>query len=303
MSRKISTIIILLCACAIRSWACPSPGNIEGVAFTAGETLNIRVIEEMGIENVNYFIDGDSVTAGIRYLSHYSSQAMVFIGHYGMSYQEGQPLNCMGVILPLPDTADEFTSIGKETFDFAAAVTVELRWLTEYSVLSLPEEVISAIDSALTKATNGGGQYWTHANSVLGYNSWFNYDSTNHKWSEAGEDGVNGVEGVLGGIRGEQGLHGCSVISPGVTVPPASLETTAISRSRSAAHQSTHRLRLNHFRNGDLAVHLPPAAKAGRRLSIYNCRGVVMYRTTVATGLTSIQVKGLPRGRYFGRLK
>jgi hypothetical protein len=163
----------LVCAWAIRSWACLPPVNIEGVAFTADEILNIQILIESGTEGINCYIDSDGDAVGIRYMSHYNSHAMVFIGNYGMSYQKDLSLNCMGIVLPLPDSADFYTPLERENFDFAIAVVTELAWLAENNVIALTDEKLAEINEALSGAVNGGNQYWTHADMVLGYNSWF----------------------------------------------------------------------------------------------------------------------------------
>ena len=137
MQKVVLLVSVFVLSCFYQLWACPSPANIEGVAFTSGESLNIEVLMDMGTENVNYFIDGDSLVSGIRYMSHYDPQTMVFIGNYGMSYQQGIRMACMGIILPLPDSADEYMSIDKATFNFAAAVKAELEWLVDNDVVDL----------------------------------------------------------------------------------------------------------------------------------------------------------------------
>ena len=294
----------VICTWAVSSWACLSPGNIVGVAFTAGETLDIAVITGMGTEGVNYFIDGDSVSTGIRYMSHYDPKAMVFVGHYGMSYQQNLPLSCMGVILPLPDTADEYAPIDKASFDFAAAVTAEIRWLVENGVVTLSEKTVHSIDSALSNADNGGSQYWTHAHSVLGYNSWYDHDSVEGTWASGGGGGVNGVSGVDGvkEVRESQSLSGCSVISPDVAVPPSGLNTTAVSFRQRAGCGNAQHFRIHHAGNSALTVRFSSPVRDGQKLSIFNCRGEVLSATKLHAGLKSITIEGLPYGRYFGQL-
>jgi hypothetical protein len=288
----------LVCAVTIRSWACLGPSNIEGVAFTADEVLNIEIIRTAGTENVNYYIDGESEPVGIRYMSHYDSRAMVFIGNYGLSYQNDIPLNCMGIILPLPDTGDHYVTVEKTEFDFAAAVITELRWLAANEVLSLTEAMIARIDSSLAKTSNGGSQYWTHTNTVLAYNSWYTYDTTEHKWAGAdlGVDGVRGVSGV-------NGVWGCSAINPDVAVPPEGLDPTSVARNYLSINGNRARqFRLSHFSGSGLTVSIPQNGEI-RRLTIFNCKGAVVCRRQMLPGVRTVKISGLPWGMYTGRLK
>ena len=290
----------LLCVFTIRSWACVSPTNIEGVAFTADEVINIAIVRAAGTENVNYFIDGESEPVGIRYMSHYDSRAMVFVGNYGLSYQNNIPLNCMGIILPLPDTGDHHATIENAEFDFTAAVITELRWLAANEVIVLTEAMIARIDTSLAIVNNGGNQYWTHANTVLAYNSWYNYDTTENKW--AGTD--EGVEGVRG-VSAINGVWGCSAINPEVEIPPESLDPTSVAQSRpSLCGNRSRQFRFSHFTGSCLTVTVPQQNTGGMRtLTIFNCKGAAVCRRQVLPGMRAVKISGLPWGMYTGRLK
>ncbi|MBN1577079.1 MAG: hypothetical protein JW913_11030 [Chitinispirillaceae bacterium] len=309
--RKVLFAAVTVVALVMRSWACPSPENIEGVAFTSGETINLSKLMEMGEENVNYFKDGAAPAVGIRYRSHYDSRAMVFVGNYGLSYQQGIRMACMGVILPLPDTADEYAPIDTAAFNFNAAVKMELEWLVYCDVLSLSDDMIARIDSTFTSimeisfartgvARNGGMQYWTHATSVLGYNSWYDYDSTTGTWAGIGA-GVNGVDGVEG-VKGVYGLRGCSVINPGVGIPPEGLETTAIAAKKHAKTGRMQSLVVRHLGDGGLVAFLPRPMNSGATLVVIDCKGAAVCKKHVHAGMKSIYIRGLARGHYNVRL-
>ncbi len=295
---KVSLFILVLFMCAFRTWACLGPANIEGVALTSGETLNLQKLMQMGIEDVNYFRDGDASAAGIRYMSHYDSRAMVFVGTYGMSFQQNMQMACMGVILPQADSTSVYSPIEKATFDFAAAVKTEIEWLAYNGVVNVAAASIAQIDSALSKAENGGMQYWTHAHSTLAYNSWYTYDSSSGTWRGNGADGVNGVQGV----KGTDELAGCSIIKPGVGVPPAGLGTTAITTNRNAVINRIQPLSVRHTGDGGLIVFLPQTARAGEQLFVIDCRGAVARKKELQAGSVSLYIGGLAPGHYNVRL-
>jgi hypothetical protein len=296
--RKVALTILMISTYAFQAWACLGPANIEGVALTSGETLNLQKLMLLGTENVNYFKDGDASAAGIRYMSHYDSRAMVFIGTYGMSYQQNMQMVCLGVILPLADSASVYSPIEKTTFNFAAAVKTELEWLSYNGVVNLSAETIAKIDSALSKAYNGGEQYWTHAHSALAYNSWYTYDSSSGTWRGNGADGVNGVQGV----KGTDELAGCSIIKPGVGVPPAGLGTTAITTKKNTVNNRMHSLSVRHTGDGGLIVFLPQAARPGEQLLVIDCRGAVVRKKDLNAGSASLYIEGLAHGHYNARL-
>jgi hypothetical protein len=176
--------------------ACPGPSNIEGVTFTNGETLNLEVLTALGEEGVHYLLDNNNGHQSVRYVSSYNAEALVYIGNYGLSYMAGMALPCMGIILPPREGSDSYTRIEREQFDFAAALCHELRWLQRTGVVGMDSPTIAAIDSTLTALGNGGLNYWTHARTVLGYNSWYTYDTVSGTWGGTGE----GVDGVKGGL-------------------------------------------------------------------------------------------------------
>jgi hypothetical protein len=289
MRIKIASFIIV--SVVLSAWCCMSPANLEGVAFTSGETLHVENLMKLGMENINYFKDGNDSAVGIRYISHYDSRAMVFVGTYGMSYQQSLPLNCMGVIFPLDSALQK---IDTNVFDFATAVKTELEWLVAQKVLTLSAETMFRIDSALSKASNGGVQYWTHAGTVLGYNSWYSYDTLMGNWG--GVDGVRGVKGV----------YGCSVIKPDTGLPPQQLGGTGIQTLRIDPETNTNLgMSIRQGRSGEILVCLNRPLEQVATLAICNCRGIAISRQTVPESMRSIITMSghrLAPGLYFAEL-
>jgi hypothetical protein len=211
--RNFLRICMLFLALSGPTLPCISPANIEGVAFTAGESLDLGRLTALGIEGVNYSVDGKAPGVGIRYISHYDPQAMVYIGTYGMSYQNNLPLQCMGVVVPVDSPYQHFDTT---QFHFSRAVRRELEWLAGMQVIAISADTIRRIDSILSGGSNGGIQYWTHAGTALGYNSWYEYDTLHSSWG--GGSGVNGVDG-LKTVRGVYDVTGCSLVKPGSGMP------------------------------------------------------------------------------------
>jgi hypothetical protein len=175
------------------AWCCVSPSNIEGVAFTSGEHINLTILTSLGTNGTNFLRDSSDAGIAVRYRSHYSNDAMVFVGSYGLAYQKSVNLNCMGIIADAEKLGSGST--GKSTFDFAQAVKIELAWMREQGIITIDNETIAAIFDSLDKSGNGGVQYWTLQKDVLGYNSWYTKDSLSGVWNT---DGVNGVRSVKG---------------------------------------------------------------------------------------------------------
>jgi hypothetical protein len=241
----------------------------------------------LGTANVNYFKDGNDTAVGLRYISHYDSRAMVFVGTYGMSYQQDMPLKCMGVIFPIDSALQK---IDKNMFDFAAAVKMELEWLGAQKVIMLSAETITTIDSALSKASNGGVQYWTHAGTALGYNSWYSYDTLKGNWG--GVDGVRGVNGV----------YGCSVISPGTGLPPQQLGGTwnQVPWSNAAKKAGLGISILQTDRGGIVISFSQPVCQTAQ-LTVFNCRGIAVRSMRVPGNAQSLFIAPntrLARGFY-----
>lgn len=189
--------------------ACLGPSNVEGVAFTDGEKLNLESLSSLGTEGVNYkkaLSDNGGIT--ITYPSHYDPKVMAFVGNVGTSYQQDMMMNCFGIIYPLSEEMmNSHESVSKEVFHFAAAVKSELEWLVEHTIVTITDVVIDSIFESLDKASNGGMQYWTLQKKSLAYNSWYTYDTLNQVWDS---DGVNGVKGVYT-VRGVNGCTGLQI--------------------------------------------------------------------------------------------
>lgn len=184
--------------------ACVSPSNIEGVAFTDNEQLNLESLSVLGDTGVDYkVLLNESGGTTVCYPSHYNANGMVFIGNVGLMYMSEVTLNCLGIIIPQTESMMNNAPVPVEEFDFPKAVKVELEWLAENGVINTDQEMIDSIYKELGEQQNGGVQYWTKQHSTLQYNSWFTYDAELGLWRDGETEGVNGVV---------QDVHGCSVI-------------------------------------------------------------------------------------------
>ncbi len=293
--RNVTFSFAMVCAFGSLSWACVGPGNIEGVAFTSGETINLQTLTNMGVENVNYVKEGDAPNIGIRYRSHFDARAFVFVGNYGLSYQQNVRMECMGVVLPLADSMSASASIDKATFNFAAAVKAELTWMASKGVVGMTAEKISKIDSALCAAGNGGMQFWTHAQKTLAYNSWYAYDTVQSTWKVGGTDGVRAVNGV-------KGVEGCSVVKPGTGAPPGSLGTTAVLSGNRPVSAAIRPCTVRLLGDGGLVVFFSHEVRSGAVLVVTDIKGAVVRTKKVPAGVGSMVLSGLGFGRYSARL-
>lgn len=267
--RVLNLIVICILTAQAFVQACPSPGNIEGVAFTDGEILNPEKLEEIGTENVSYYKDGDAPHVAIRYAGHYDPRTTVYIGNYGLSYQQDVYMNCMGIVYPVD--GDAYEPIDVSVFDFAEAVRVELVWLSDIGVIRLTPEMIEAIDSALGASSNGGVQYWTHAESVMGYNSWYEYDEVSGVWG-----GGDGVYGGVNSVRGVDGVKGCSVVQPESGLPPEQLGPTGVSRRVPGTHSESGR--------GALSAGLSQRVRGNTGKAVFDVRGRSIRRRNLPSG-------------------
>jgi len=166
--------------------ACVNPADrwAAGVVWNNGEATNFAAIEGLGTAGVNFTREksGDSVIYSYR--SHYAPQkAMVMLGRFSISYQTDTTLPRLAVILD--------TTMNPDSFDFAAAVRVELDWLSDPSLgaVSMTMAQRQLVQDSLRAWDHGDGQFWTKQRKVLAYNSWFTGDSLGGVW------GVNGVRG------------------------------------------------------------------------------------------------------------
>ncbi len=285
--RRIKMVFIALSLLSYPASPCISPVNIEGVAFTAGETLNLQKLILFGKENVNFLKDGAEPDVGIRYISHYDPRAMIFIGNYGLSYQQNMRVNCMGVVLPLPDSANPTSKIEIPVFDFAAAVKAELVWLSANGIVDITGENIEEIFTALHASGNGGAQYWTHAKTVLGYNQWYVKDTLTGVWGSSGAD-VNGVRSV----------KGCSVIQPGSGIPPENLETPAVVRAAPSANRAIQRFTVRHSANGAAIVFFPQKTRETAFLTVTDLKGAVLFKQLIPPGVRSLYIRKPFNRRY-----
>jgi hypothetical protein len=290
---------IVLAATAVAAWACPSPGNIEGVAFTNSEKLDLAVLTAMGEEGVNYVIDGEEPNIAVRYISHVDPKALVYVGNYGLSYQQGTRLNSMGVILPLDEGGDPFASVEESRFDFAAVVRAELEWLVDNGVIELDAATIATIDSALGAAVNGGVQFWTHAGTVLGYNSWYNYDEKAGEW-----EGGDGVYADAQALRGVDGVKGCSVVQPGQDEPTKPLGATTAGVREVAAVRCAPGMSLSDRAGLILRLNRPLRSKG--EVALYDPRGAVFVSAPIEPGQLRVTLPSRPcvsAGNYLAVLE
>lgn len=282
----------LLAIYAAASWACVSPGNLQGVAFTDGETLDFDALASMGEENVNYFLDGTEPHIGFRFRSHYDPRAMVYVGNYGLSYMSDVYLNCMGVVLPeaeLPDSLDPlYSGITVAMFDFNAAVLAEVEWLVDNGILGLSSDGLQELRRVFTEpdtsmhVSNGGMQYWTLQNTFLGYNSWYDYDDQGGVW---GVDGPNAVRGVYS--------DGCSVVSVETALPSSELGSASVHGSHGMPAGARPGMQLIRDNRGT-TVFLNDSHTGGV-LSLLDARGVVVQSMQVAPGARSVTVPSMGR--------
>jgi hypothetical protein len=280
--RVLKAFIFVAFAAVSAVWCCISPANIEGVAFTSGEKIELENLTRLGAENVNYYIDGEQPHVAVRYVSHYDARAMVYVGNYGLSYQQDVHMNCMGVILPLADGAEPHEQIDAGEFNFAEAVSVELQWLTENGVVTLSQETITGIHSALAEAGNGGVQYWTHAEEIQGYNAWYTYDEATGQWA-TGTDGVFGVRGV-NTIQEVDAVSGCSVVKPAAGLPPETLGAAAAAIPRHTSPDKRGAFRVLSTAHGSAAINFSRALQSPGALTLRNCAGAVVARLSIPAG-------------------
>jgi hypothetical protein len=259
--------------------ACIGPSNIEGVAFTNGETLNLEALAALGEEGSQYLLDNENNQQGMRYVSSYNPDAVVYVGTYGMSYLAGKALQCMGIIVPPAEGADSYARIAREQFNFAEAVCHELRWLKRMGVVTIDSQTLAVIDSTLKAVNNGGLQYWTHARAVLGYNSWYEFDPLVGSWRVEGTNGVKGVRGA-----DVSAVAGCSVIHPGSGKPLLPLSTPPVQASRAMVRPQFGVVAAG----GRVRVTLAQPAQAAGEVRLFNAAGVLLGRTAVGVGAQSI---------------
>lgn len=178
--------------------ACLGPSNIEGVAFTNDEHLQLESLSVLGDSGVHYkVLLNENGGKTVCYPSHYNADGTVFIGNVGLVYTTEMTLNCMGIVVPQAESLTINAPIPVEEYDFPMAVKVELQWLAEHGIMYISQNLIDTIYKELSEQQNGGVQYWTKQSATLQYNKWFVYDKIQGSWG--GEaDGINGVKGVRG---------------------------------------------------------------------------------------------------------
>jgi hypothetical protein len=212
---------------------------------------------------------------------------MIFIGNYGLSFQQSIKLNCMGVILDQSKYTDIHKTIDKNIFNFAEAIKTELIWLKQNGVLSLTDNHILTIFDSLSKTPNGGVQYWTKQNKVLGYNSWYTMDTQSGVWSTNDADGVNAV----------RESNGCSAVSADFELPSEQLGTTSVKFTKV---KSSNSFKISEISNTKLQIQFKNAIESRADLSLINVSGKVFAAISAQKGavnatvsLSGIQSSGL----------
>ncbi len=273
---------LLMCVIIGEVLCCIPPPNIEGVAFTSGEQLNLQAITSMGTENIHYFKDS---SGAVRYTSHYSPNAMVFIGNYGLSYQENVKLDCMGIVYD-QELVPESRRLEKNQFDFAQAVKMELLWLREHTVISLSDGMIDSIFIGLDGSENGGVQYWTHQKTPMGYNTWFVKDTVHGVWGEYGADGVNSAKSV-------RGLSGCSSVYAEFELPPEQFLASPVLRR---CFQVNSRLSVLQTGSGNIRILFSGATPFQKSVSILDMAGRRVLSRIISEN--HLKISGLHPGMY-----
>jgi hypothetical protein len=126
-------------------------------------------------------------TCSVTYRSHYSPDiAMVKLEFITMEDGSNQKFPSLRIV-------QNPTVFLNEPINFSEAVITELKWLIKNKILSgITDEQLSRISESLTKEQ---GRYWTLQDSLLRYNSFYQYikDTTgNWIWSEAVVSNKNG---------------------------------------------------------------------------------------------------------------
>jgi hypothetical protein len=245
---------LALLACVATTWSCLPPQNMQGIAFTNNEKIDFSVIEKTGEVNKNYFKEDTGDVKMIRYQSQFCQDVMVFVGSSGVSYQAGQVINCMGVILDTSKTPLSKVNLTK-------VLLSELTWLRQNNTIAISKIEVDEISTAFVNAPNGSVQYWTLQKALIGYNMWY----------EKKADGIWDMNGVKA-VRAVNAIAGCSSIKPQFSIPSGILAntTTILNKAQKTSGNmkiSTHNVHdvlimLNHNVNKNVSVKLiSPAGK------------------------------------------
>jgi hypothetical protein len=282
--KKIITLLITGIT-AGAAWCCVSPSNIEGVAFTSGETINLTNLTSLGTSGSNFLSDSSEAGIAVRYRSHYSDDAMVFVGSYGLAYQKSVNLNCMGIIADAEKLESGLT--GKSTFDFALAVKIELVWMREQGIISIDDQTIATIFDSLDRANNGGVQYWTLQKRTLGYNSWYTKDTLSGVWNTEDVNGVRSVKSTA-----------CAGINPEYVAFTQSIAVTPVTKLSSPSVT-----RFSVTRNAGTSFTIMPWSNIDN-ISIINASGKICpVRTNAVSGAMMVSFKNqITPGVYFLKL-
>lgn len=264
--------------------------NANGDACKAliTETLvfNIKPVEELhqGVSPISIHINGKFAgtkwyldnTCAIKYRSHFSPDAMVYLEHTLME-GESQVFPSMRII-----TNPQVTY--ENGFDYAKAVAVELQWLVDNNIISgITEQTISRIEQSIK---NKQGQFWTLQDSLLAYNSLFplTIDTTGEwKWGDAVTTKRNGCSSTL-----EFVLPTDSLANGSTSVK----KKQVISISRNFTVKAVE----NRF-TIDFSQHLNSPA----HLEIIDLRGRLLHRVSVPVNQNSFVIQTpnrLGRGMY-----
>jgi len=192
--------------------------------------------------------------------SAYSPNVMAYIGHFQISYQPDNNHIRLAVMF---DTSETVTDKKK-----AEAVEKELQRLKKMDIVSLSEQDIDLIKSALEKKA---AQYWTSHDTVLTYNTWL-YGN-----------------GVKDAVR-VNGVHGCEI---GITyelpdneVPP--IEVTDIKSGTLNKKSSFSRKCHSVFADGGVLINLQSKSSGNEKINIYDLQSRLIARIPVKSGLSKV---------------
>ena len=158
--------------------ACYEPGNVFGIQFNAGESVEPDIIKTMGEEGVNYRVDNINV---YTFRGHYDPSVMVSLSTHGMSL--------------VVDTS----ILQLESFPFGTCIRTELEWLVETGILAMDRLEIEKVEQAyagwsipsgISFHSVHGPVYWTQQDTLLPSSIWIDEDGNFAAIDCMGSDGM-----------------------------------------------------------------------------------------------------------------
>jgi hypothetical protein len=146
---------------------------------------------------------------------------------------------------------------------------------------------MAAIEAALSGAQNGGVQYWTLQDDLLGYNAWYEYNDVTGAW------GVDGVRGVYGG---------CSVIAADFGLPQEALGGAAVGGRVGAVARLGGLTMWTERRADAVLLHFAQPTRGHGSVVVLDPHGRTVARATVQPGTACLDLEcgkdGCVRGWY-----